>query len=179
MKIWKLVFEVDEYDNLITEKELSIEEIQSFDGSSKLSNWEPLKVIRMEPEKKLELSNAPGFIIPVLDKKGLDVLLPLIEKEVEVLPLVCDEKDFYGINVTNVSDCIDYENSKYKLFSDGKRIMKFTKYSFIEDKVRGMNIFKIVDEPRRRAFVSDEFRNAVLKVGLTGFKFKLVWDSEQ
>lgn len=179
MKIWRLEFEVDEYDNLATEKDMSLDEMQSFDGRSQKADWRPLKVIRMEPEKNLELSNAPGFIFPVFDKKALEILLPLIENEVEILPLEFDEREFYGINVTKVMDCIDYDNSKFKLFSDGKRIMRFIKYSFVEEKIKGMNIFKIIDEPRRRAFVSDEFRNAVLNTGLTGFKFKLVWDSEQ
>ena len=41
------------------------------------------------------------------------------------------------------------------------------------------NIFKIVDEKKRRAFVTEEFKRAVEENQLTGFKFKLVWDSDE
>ena len=47
------------------------------------------------------------------------------------------------------------------------------------DELKKHNIFKIVDEPRRGPFVSEEFKEAVEKNKLTGFKFELVWDSEQ
>ena len=35
MKIWKLYFEVDQYDNLIPVREFTANEIQSFDGRKK------------------------------------------------------------------------------------------------------------------------------------------------
>ena len=132
----------------------------------------------MEPKKGLKLSNAPGFSIPVFDKKALDILLPMVENEIEVLPLLCEEREFFAINVIKVLDCVDYDKSKYRTFRDGKRIMAFEKYTFKLDDIKGSNIFKIIDEPRRKPFVSDEFRDKVLETGLTGFKFKLVWDSE-
>lgn len=57
--------------------------------------------------------------------------------------------------------------------------MAFQKYAFRScDELLDNNIFKIVDEPTRRAFVSDKFKQTV-EGNLLGFKFKLVWDSEQ
>jgi hypothetical protein len=47
MKIWKLDFEVDEYESFIPEKAFTFEEIKSFDGRSHLENWTPLPVKRM------------------------------------------------------------------------------------------------------------------------------------
>lgn len=94
------------------------------------------------------------------------------------MPLKNSEKEFYLINIIRVIDCIDYEKSVVKLFSDGT-IMCFKKYAFIESKVSGLDLFKIKDEPVRMPFVSDEFKNAVDAAGLEGFKFKLVWDSEE
>ena len=180
MKIWQLYFEVDKYDNIIPISEFSADEIQSFDGRSKKYTWKPLPVKRMEPEKKLELSDAPGFIIPVFSKKALEILFPLVQNSVEVLELEFPEKEFWGINVISMLDVIDYSKSKYKTFSDGKRIMAFQKYAFrMCDELVSNDIFKIVDEKRRRAFVSDRFKETVEKNNLSGFLFKLVWDSEQ
>lgn len=42
-----------------------------------------------------------------------------------------------------------------------------------------MHIFKTKDETIGRPFVSDAFRQRVLESDLTGFKFELVWDSEE
>lgn len=177
MKIWHLDFELDEFDNLVPIRELSIDEIQSFNGSSKLMQWQPLTVKKMEDK---EISNAPGFYshIPVFDKTALDILRDLIEDSAEILPLICSEGEFYAINVTDVLDAIDYNKSEFKTFRDGKRIMRFMRYEFVKKVVEGRHLFKIVDEPLRRPFVSDEFRQRVIENNLKGIKFELAWDSE-
>ena len=180
MRIWRLEFGLDEYDDLKTDKEWSIEKIREFDGREHDKDWEKVKVVRLEPEKKLPLSNAPGFFshIPVIDKRSKDILENYISDFVEILPLINDERDFWAINITNVLDCVDYGKSIYKMFPDGKRILRFKKYSFIEKKLIGENIFKIKDELLAAPFVSDEFKNIVDFNNLTGFKFRLVWDSK-
>lgn len=83
-----------------------------------------------------------------------------------------------GINVITVLDAIDYEKSIYKTYRDGKRIMAFKKYVFLPTVIENVSMFKILDEKTRYAFVSDEFKQTVEKNNLLGFKFKLVWDSE-
>lgn len=62
MKIWQLCFDVDHYDNLEQIKELTFEELMSFDGRPKAKDWTPLSVRRMDPEKGLALGDAPGFL---------------------------------------------------------------------------------------------------------------------
>lgn len=180
MKIWHLKFEVDQYDNLEPVEEFMFEKIHSFDGRKLKANWEPLPVRRMEPKKKLALSDAPGFIIPVFSKRALDILYPLIQNSAEDLKLLFSEGEYYAINVTKILNVVDYSKSIYKMYSDGSRIMQFQKYSFrICDDLLKNDIFKIIDEPRRRPFVSDRFKQTVERNNLTGFKFQLVWDSEE
>ena len=179
MKIWKLNFEMDEFDNLIPVKEFTVDEIQSFDGRSHLDDWNSVEVKRMEPEKKLDLSDAPGFTFPVFSRKALECLSSLISKNAEYLPLRFDEKEYWCINVTTVLEAIDYKKSIYKTYRDGIRIMAFKKYVFLPDIVSGNHIFKISDEKTRYPFVSDEFRKRVIDNNLKGFKFELAWDSEE
>ena len=50
----------------------------------------------MEPEKGLELSDAPGFTIPVFSRRAWECLEPLISKNVEILPLDFNEKEYFG-----------------------------------------------------------------------------------
>lgn len=177
MKIWHLDCNVDDYENLTWLDELNLEEVQSYDGRSKNEGWELLQVRRMYDR---DFSNTPGLSshIPVFDKKAVEVLKDLLEGYAEILPLECQEGEFYAINVIEVLDCIDYDKSDFKTFRDGKRIMRFKKYEFKKQIVEGKHIFKIVDEPLRRPFVSDEFRQRVIDSKLAGFVFELVWDSE-
>ena len=70
MKIWQLVFDVDNYDNLLPAEGCSVEELQSYDGRAHIEEWKPIKVERMYPEKRLELGDAPGFsYFPVFSNK--------------------------------------------------------------------------------------------------------------
>lgn len=180
MKIWQLVLDVENYDNLLPAEGCSVEELQSYDGRAHIEEWEPIKVERMYPEKRLELGDAPGFsYFPVFSNKALDVLLPLIREHVEVLPLDFAEKPLFGINVTTVLDAIDYEKSRYRTFRDGKRIMAFQKYAFRTNVIEGVHIFKISDEKVRRAFVSEQFKNLVDDYSLKGFNLRLVWNSDE
>ncbi|RCX13019.1 hypothetical protein DFR58_11976 [Anaerobacterium chartisolvens] len=178
MKIWLLDCDVDNYDNLTWKNDIDIDEVQTFDGRQKLMNWNPVQVKRMYDR---EFSNSPGLSshIPIFDKKAVDTLKDLLIGNAEILQLDCEGWEFYAINVIKVLDCIDYDKSEYKTFRDGKRIMRFIKYAFDISKVKNEHLFKIVDEPLRRPFVSDEFRNRILENNLTGFKFELVWDSDK
>ena len=178
MKIWILDSDVDNYENLTWKKELDIDFIQSFDGTEKMKDWNPMQVKRMYDR---EFSNTPGLSphIPVFDEKAIGVLNDLLVGNAEILKLDYKECNFYAINVIKVLDCIDHAKSKYKTFRDGKRIMRFTKYVFDEEKIKGVNLFKIKDEPLKRPFVSDEFRKRVFDNNLIGFKFELAWESEQ
>lgn len=178
MKIWKLDCDVDNYENLMRCDNSDYNLLQLFDGRNQKNNWTPLKVKPMYDCNR-PFSNNPGFLphIPVFDEKAISVLEVLIEKNAEILPLECNIGKFYAINVTRVVSCIDYEKSIYKTFRDGKRIMRFSKYCFNINQVSTEDFFKIKDEPLKRPFVSDKFKNIVEKSDLIGFKFELVWDS--
>ena len=177
MKIWILDCDVDNYENLTWEEKLNINYIQSFDGTEKIKDWKPMKVKRVYDRG---YSNTPGLSphIPVFDESAICILRDLVIGNAEVLPLDCKDGTFYAINVIKVIDCIDYESSQYKTFRDGVRIMRFTKYAFDEKKIKGIDLFKIKDEPLKRPFVSEKFRERVIDNNLTGFKFELAWDSE-
>lgn len=176
MKIYKLRFDVDNYENLEPLEDISIETFQMFDGTSHIESWNKMRVKKMNSEKEMRMGDAPGFIIPVFSKKATDILMPLIKNDVELLPIECEGIEMSGINVLSVINAVDYEKSEYKTFRDGKRILAFQKYCFKPEIVGKRNIFKIPDEKRREAFVSEKFYNAVLENGLEGFKIELVWE---
>lgn len=180
MKIWELEFTADEYDSLVPVQEFTAEQIFSFDGRKHSDTWAPLPVKRLEPEKGLKLSDAPGWTFPMFSKKAVDILEPLISDSVEFLELIFPEGEYWGVNVIKVLDVIDYEKAQFRTFPNSNRILWFLKYAFVDsEELRSANIFKIVDEARCDPFVSDRFKQLVEKNKLTGFVFKEVWDSAE
>ena len=177
MKVWILDCDVDSFENLIISDESCNNLLKTFNGEEKKDEWTPISVKKMYGDR--EFSNTPGLAphIPVFDAKAVSELGCMLKNEAEILPLHFENRIFYAINVIDVLDCRDYKNSDYKTFRDGKRIMRFIKYSFIESIIKNHNIFKIKDEPLKRPFVSDEFKNIVQSSGLIGFKFELAWES--
>ena len=180
MKLWKLWFTDEKYDDLMLDGKITYDFLNQFDGRSLINDWEIPKVCRMEPDNKNRMmGDGMEFYIPAFNEKALKVLYPLIANSVEVLDLDCKDGKYYGINVTAVLDIIDYERADYKTFRDGKRIMYFKKYAFRDtNELHQHNIFKLIDEPKRASFVTEKFKNSVEENYLTGFVFELVWDSE-
>ena len=102
-----------------------------------------------------------------------------MKNPIEVLPLAFKEKPYWGINVVSVLDVLDYSKSIYRIFPNTNKIAIVEKYAIRNcADLKNHNIFKIVDEPRGRSFVSEKFKNAVEQNNLTGFLFELVWDSD-
>ena len=174
MKIYKLNYDVDRYDSLIPLS--GITDIPRFDGTRRKQIWKPVKVCRMEPEKNNPLGDAPSFAFPIYSSRAINILSNIIQDSVELLPLMCDEGEFSAVNIVNVIDAVDYQNSFFKTFRDGKRIMRFIDYSFIKEAVADNNIFKITDEVKNSGFVSETFKKKVEDNELKGFVFKLVWE---
>ena len=156
----------------------------SFDlgGMEQGESWWP-RVMERYSEKPLGdyISCLVGDVI-ILERQAIEKLKPVMGK-VEVLPLICDFGDYWGVNPLTVLDCIDYDAAKFKLFEPPKpnerpRIMRFIEYAFRPDVVQGYHMFRTVDQRKSCVFVDEVFVNAVEKNRITGFKFDLVWSKE-
>lgn len=182
MKIYKLNGDLNHIASLNTvDYERDGDKI-ALDGYEK-KDWEKIDVMINEEDKreKLVLKDYSTISEPVFSKRAVDALLEVTgeEPDLQFLPIHCidTEEDLYIVNVTKIVDCIDYNNSEMVYYSSG-RIMYFEKYCFIPEKVKDLKIFKLVDEPVRKPFVTDEFAKKIEEHKLTGFKLELVWDSD-
>ena len=180
MKVWRLKFEVDLFDNLEPLISWSVEKNQTFDGRLHKKDWIKEKVKRMEPWKELELGDAPGFEIPVFSERAVSCLEPLIRDYVEFLPLESKEGKFYAVNITNILiNALDYDKSEIIRFSSGN-IMTIDKFDFKENAVKNNPIFKLEElKIGSTQFVTDEFVKLVKDNDLRGFCFELVWESNK
>lgn len=176
MKIWRLAFDVDHYEHLFPGDSFDYIEFHSKPGKRKKRGWKPIKVTRMYPKEKLPLGDAPGFTVPVFSAKAKNALSPLIAKNVEFLPLDFPEKTFFAVNVLTILEgAVDLSQCKYNTFPSG-RVMWIDEYVFNKHVVEKAPIFKIAEEPKRCAFVSDAFQDIVVREALEGFELELVWE---
>ncbi|MFA5837318.1 MAG: DUF1629 domain-containing protein [Bellilinea sp.] len=107
----------------------------------------------------------------VFSEKALDVLWPLIQNNVQVIPLECEDEPLFLIHVTRFIDGLDLEHSNYKWLVENKAISDVNHFVFHEEKTKGENIFRMpLNFPS--VYVSDTFKAAVEEHGLKGLLWK-------
>ena len=189
MKIYEIEADYDHYDTCTIDlKALKIDEVQAtpelffhLKGSRVADTWWPRPM-----ERRHKWRHKLGDFICSLNPSAMILEYQAIEKlrsvlgDIEILPLLCPFGDYRCVNVLGAIDCLDYEKSEYSAFdtpnSDGTpRIMMFKKYAFIPERLSGHHIFRLVNT-RVELYADDVFVEEVTKHGITGFKFKLLWE---
>ena len=172
----------NEYQNLITIEEGDWDIFDRFNGKPLRCKWRPVsvKVLRDDEQNKdLPVSDFPSFLshVPCFSRKAIEALTQLLLPNGEILPLVCDEGEYFAYNVTTVLNCLDEEKSEAVRFDEGG-ILDIVKHEFEFSKVIHAVIFKIPQIPLMDVFVTNEFVSKVKESGLQGFEFREVWNSE-
>ena len=123
------------------------------------------------PAPLIRGSNFPGFyMLPAWDAKAIALLDPLVGDAVEYLPLDCDEGEFWLVNVLDVADCLDWEQSELTYFDDGG-LKGIGRYVFKPNCLEGHHMFRTPEHKYSRIFVSDEFKSLVENSDLVGLRF--------
>ena len=148
----------------------------AFNGRPMAAHWKALRITAAdEDDATAELADfALLGIVPVFSLRAVDVLLDLLKPAGEVLPLRHRRGEFFAFNVTRVVDALDEAHSKVMKFSDGN-VMAVSQYHFVEDRLRGLAMFKIPQLRKAYVFVSESFVQRVEQAGLTGFRFQYLW----
>jgi hypothetical protein len=169
-----------------------------FDGGEIGDAWHPIHVIvdRSEVDEWTPLPPAGDFphfegaiIDPVFSRRALDALGDLLQENGEILPLSCDEGEYYLFNTTRIVDAIDTEHTEFKPYSevdpdmallvDDPDFLTITRFAFHLEQVKDLTIFKISHKYNKATpMVTDKFVQRVQKAGLKGFEFELLWSSD-
>ena len=174
MTIYRYICESDIYHSLAIDPTLPVDWPNQFDGRRLGEAWQPVSARLYEVEEE---GNFPRFRghLPVMTDSAWQQLEPLIGNYVEALPINLTspiETTLYLINITNVLDCLNKQESVIKYFT-GDKIMIVDHHVFNESVILDQPIFRIKDYEMGRAFVSDIFRDTVESVGLKG----LIWET--
>jgi hypothetical protein len=173
MKIWEL--SVTWENTILWEKYLVIREKyfpNDFNGSF-ISDWEDVNITFETKKMRDTIHIGSGMV--AFSEKAVEIMMPFLNGNVQILPLVHPTQKYYLLNVTNVIDALDYDNSEFLKLRSGKKV-KVKQYVFKEDFVINQDIFKI-KQFTSDVYVSDRFRQSVIDNKLTGFNFIELWDS--
>lgn len=185
MNVYSFVADSDQYQNLSLVNEAEDwEALYQFYGCPIGAAWRPLNVeILCDDESSDERlpSDTPSLFagVPTLSRRAAEVLQPMLHDNGELLPLQCDEGDYFIFNVTRIVDALNEANSDVVRFPDGKRILDIRQFVFFPSQLKDVDIFKLPQQMSGGVFVTDGFVRAVREAGLRGFSFDWLWASEQ
>ena len=183
MNIYALEPDCDRHWNLrLVDEDRDWEIMYRFDGTPLAGTWQPIAVKPDDEEvKKLPASDCPCLFgaVPVLSSRAVAVLSPILEASGELLPLACDEGQYFIFNVLRMADALDEPASQVIRFPNSEKILEIESFVFKAAQVTGVDIFKVPQQPLGRVFVSDRVVEKVRAARLAGFIFEWLWASEQ
>jgi hypothetical protein len=140
---------------------------------TELNELSPLQR-RLARQGEMTKGDFPSFyaVGVVFSERALQVLSPLIQNSVQVIPLQSVEEHLYLIHVTEVVDCLDIERSEVDYILGGEHISHIKHYEFKNlELLEEIGIFEIQDL-RASTFVTDEFKKIVEEHDLKGLLWK-------
>jgi hypothetical protein len=163
--------------------EVDFEKIsREIDGTPRSSSWAPISVRLVKKDRGVDLadSDAPwlGANALVFRDESILCVQDMLLNYGEVLPLACRGENLFVYNPTNKIDALNEAESSLQRFGDG-RIMFITEYSFFDDIVENVDIFKIQNLRVSPTFLSHRFVDRWNESGRKGLEFKQIWSSKK
>jgi len=104
----------------------------------------------------------------VISDRALSLLSRFFDGSGQRLPVEAPVSGVIGFHVTRkLNDAVDLVSSKFKIYPSATI---FNRIVLLEDKVRGVDVFRIKEKPST-IFVSEKFKLAVEEGKLKGFDF--------
>ncbi|WP_339848480.1 suppressor of fused domain protein [Paenibacillus sp. FSL W7-1088] len=180
MKVWKL--SEDSVNQLLDFTEVRGVNEGINKGNSLAKLWNEVEMITYSEGESADIYSIASQVTDlVLKERAANILSDLLEDKVELLPVHHNKEKYYVMNILNILDCVDIDQSIPSKYGG------FKNFVFEENEIQNQHIFKtlsynyeIQNEPfiSSQTFVSDEFKQRVEEAGLQGFRFRLAWSSE-
>ncbi|WP_379159270.1 imm11 family protein [Paenibacillus sp. sgz5001063] len=180
MKVYELKVNHSKTTTLVMKnrEQLSSHSIRSdFMGQTLAQDWQP---VEMQTLRSKMFNDFFDFVPekPIVSQKAMQILKPHTVSDVEFLPLIHTELDIFMINVINIIDCVDWQNSKAKWLLE-KYFSGFDKLVFDFAKIpENTYMFKIKEQATTKVYVTELFRELIEEHQLPGLDFSVVYDSE-
>ncbi|WP_444997389.1 imm11 family protein [Aliikangiella sp. IMCC44359] len=132
-------------------------------------NWKKPLSIRVDdddigmPEADISLLNIGSFVI---SDYLYEENFKQFSQSCEFLPLEFNERKLFLVNVINVVDCLDKNNSKFNQYRGVSQII------FNKEKVPSVGFFKIKEDNFTTVFCARDVYNMVKECSLSGIDFE-------
>ncbi len=180
MKYYKLLYDYEHEDNSIfleiDEKTLSFDRYEAEKGIE-FSDWNAdIKVnYDIGNERVITdyvLNDLSWFI--VTDKLKC-IIESMKNNKVQYLPIRAISKDglevldLYLVNICNIVDALDLENSKYSVheIDENEKMISVQKYTIKGSEIKDIDLFRLKDH-YMSIFISEKLKKAMDKNGITG-----------
>ncbi|EOW9230864.1 DUF1629 domain-containing protein [Vibrio cholerae] len=118
-------------------------------------------------------SNCDGLMI--FTKKAKDALDSFVKPYGQFLPLNCDKKELYILNVYNVVDCLNWDESSIFWEGEKSKTTPFIEdYCFDIEKLEGQSMFRLPYKNETRTYFTEKFIDTLKKLGIEGFNYRLI-----
>ena len=149
------------------------------EGRNPLSEWLPFEVSVLRDPKIASPELPPGdfpFLSPldVFSARAVKALADILGQNGALLPLRCDEGEYFVFVATNVIDAFDLSRSKAWELDTG-RVVRIEEYAFEPEALNDQVLFRLVQRPWCETYVTDAFVDRVRSADLIGFQFPLLW----
>lgn len=150
------------------------------DGKAIGADWSPprLRVIQ-EPDEPSGLANdlvALSNGAPLLSRRAVDALAPLLSGTAELLPVETSIGDYHLLNVLNLIPALLEDQSEVFRYPSGGMGM-VVRYELDPLVVADNSLFKLASWPTGSTLASQVFVDAVSANELSGFWFTKVWET--
>jgi len=180
MKIYKIDNDQNETRLILPDIEgIEILKYKIFDGQKKTDFWKDSIWYLFNPTLKatnfisLGVANALVFDQTVYDSE----LYSIIERAGEILPITLKNEKYYVLNVTEVINVLDEENTTWEVLDDDTK-GDITEYNFFINRFTNSSLFKIPETHTTEIFVyhdkkilEEDFYSLYNKLKFTGLIF--------
>jgi hypothetical protein len=142
-------------------------EVRSLEDS-----WEPLR-FEFRPQDRLKGSDPDSYYKPdihnlvalvwLFSARAVEVLRPLIEQDVEILPLICDTDEVYAVNIISAPKAVNVRRSQKNKHGS----LVFSGLHINRRKLQGYNMFRLYEWPFA-IIVTDAVKEAIEAAELSG-----------
>ena len=157
------------------ENQSFVDLVGRFNGTPIGQSWQPVDLEYDPDSMHLPPGDFPSILlshVPVFSARAVESLEPLLRDNGELLPMRCNGETYFAFNVTSVVPALS-KDSDIRYFPSA-RIMDVMSYIIEHERLTSAAIFKLLEVPLMKVFVSDTFRKTVQGSKLCGFEFKPV-----
>lgn len=180
MNIYEYIADGDRYNYFITDQKYYEVKTSIGRGVTLINSWIPMPVRNFFGDKEGvfldKTSDFPSLMTgdPVFSEKAWKVFEPFIGNYTEPLPLITAEGKYYALNILNIIDALDKENSEISYNRVTGRVSRVFRHVFHADKIEGQFIFKVPETKGLEVYISEDFKRIAEENGLKGLDFSKV-----